>query len=141
MAEYDRSVYTEFLKQVPMLRSCSQDEIDHIADLGVVIEASEGQDIVRQGQAGNQFFVITTGAVGVSRNGELVASLGPGDYFGELALFDSSQRNATVTATSPTTLVSVSQGTFRELLGEVSSLRDALLEGMARRLHELEGRA
>jgi len=141
MAEYDRSVYAEFLREVPMLRACSEEEIDHIADLGVLIEPSAGQDIVRQGQAGNQFFVITSGSVSVSRNGEVVASLGPGDYFGELALFDPAQRNATVTATSEATLVSVSRGTFRELLGEVSSLRDALLAGMARRLHELEGRA
>jgi len=141
MAEYDRSQYTTFLKQVPMLRSCSAEEIDHIADLGVVIQAPEGQDIVRQGGAGNQFFVITHGTVQVSRDGEIVASLGPGDYFGELALFDSAPRNATVTSTSAATLVSVSGGTFRELLGEVGSLRDALLSGMARRLHELEGRA
>ena len=141
MAGYDRSLYTMFLKQVPMLRSCSQEEIDHIADLGVAIIASEGQDIVRQGDVGSQFFVITNGSVDVSRDGDTVASLGPGDYFGELALFDSAPRNATVTATAPTTLVSVSSGTFRDLLGEVSSLRDALLTGMAKRLHELEGRA
>jgi CRP/FNR family transcriptional regulator, cyclic AMP receptor protein len=141
MAGYDRSLYTMFLKQVPMLRSCSQEEIDHIAALGVVIEVSAGQDVVHQGEVGNQFFVITNGTVRVSRDSGPVASLGPGDYFGELALFDPGPRNATVTATSSTTLVSVSQGTFRELLGEVSSLRDALLAGMARRLHELEGRA
>ena len=85
--------------------------------------------------------MITKGTAVVSRDGAPIASLGPGDYFGELVLFDPAQRNATVTARSTTTLVSVSRGTFRELLGEVSSLRDALLSGMARRLHKLEGRA
>jgi CRP-like cAMP-binding protein len=141
MAGYDRSLYTMYLQQVPMLRSCSQEEIDHIAELGIAISTPEGQNIINQGEAGNQFFVITNGTVQVSRDGQPVASLGPGDYFGELALFDSGPRNATVTATSSTTLVSVSRNTFRELLGEVSSLRDALLSGMAKRLHELEGRA
>ena len=141
MAGYDRSLYTMYLQQVPMLRSCSQEEIDHIAELGIAISTPEGQNIINQGEAGNQFFVITNGTAQVSRDGKPVASLGPGDYFGELALFDSGPRNATVTATSSTTLVSVSRNTFRELLGEVSSLRDALLSGMAKRLHELEGRA
>jgi CRP/FNR family transcriptional regulator, cyclic AMP receptor protein len=140
MAGYDRSLYTMYLRQVPMLRTCSQDEIDHIADLGVTVLASEGQNVVHQGEAGSQFFVITAGSADVTRDGHVVASLGPGDYFGELALFDPAPRNATVTATAPTTLVSVSRNTFRELLGEVGSLRDALLAGMASRLHELDRR-
>src|SRR5260370_16331298 len=141
MAGYDRSLYTMYLKQVPMLRTCSQEEIDHIADLGVTVLASEGQNVVHQGEAGSQFFMITTGSADVTRDGQIVASLGPGDYFGELALFDPAPRNATVTATAPTTLVSVSRNTFRDLLGEVSSLRDALLAGMPTRLHELDSRA
>ncbi len=141
MAGYDRSLYTKYLRQVPMLRTCSPEEIDHIADLGVTVLADEGQEIIHQGEAGNQFFVITAGSAAVTRDGRDLASLGPGDYFGELALFDPAPRNATVTATSPTTLVSVSRNPFRELLGEVSSLRDALLAGMATRLHELDSRA
>lgn len=141
MAGHDRSLYTMYLHQVPMLRTCSQEEIDHIADLGVTVLASDGQHIIREGEPGNQFFVITTGSAEVTRDGQHVASLGPGDYFGELALFDPAPRNATVTATSATTLVSVSRNSFRELLGEVSSLRDALLAGMATRLHELDSHA
>jgi len=141
MAGHDRSLYTMYLHQVPMLRTCSQEEIDHIADLGVTVLASDSQHIIREGEPGNQFFVITTGSAEVTRDGQHVASLGPGDYFGELALFDPAPRNATVTATSATTLVSVSRNSFRELLGEVSSLRDALLAGMATRLHELDGHA
>ena len=141
MAGYDRSIYTMYLQQVPMLRACSQEETDHIAELGVALSALEGKVIIRQGEPASQFFVIMDGTVDVSRDGERVATLGSGDYFGELALFDPSPRNATVTTTSPTTVVSVSRESFRELLGEVSSLRDAILTGMAKRLHELEGRA
>lgn len=140
MADHDKALYTKYLHRVPMLRACSPEEIDHIAELGVTVLAETGQAVVHQGEAGNQFFVVATGSVGVSRDGQNVATLGPGDYFGELALFDPAPRNATVTATSPTTLVSVSRNSFRELLGEISSLRDALLAGMATRLHELDGR-
>ena len=95
-------------------------------------------DIIREGEAGSQCFAITS-SVDVLR-GKPVASLGPGDHFGELALFDPSPRNATVVATSDTTLVSLSRNSFWELLGEVGSLRDVLLTGMAHRLHELDGR-
>ncbi len=141
MSGYDRSLYTTYLQQVPMLRSCSPEELEHIAQLGVALRAPEGTRLVRQGEPGDQFFVILDGTVEVSRDGQSVAKLGRGDYFGELALFDPARRNATVIAISPTTVVSVSRNTFWELLDELSSLRDALLTGMATRLHELEGRA
>ena len=141
MPEHDQALYTTYLQKVPMLRSCSQEDIDRIAELGVTITVPQGQDIIREGEAGSQFFVITDGTVQVTRAGRPVAELGPGDYFGELALFDPAPRNATVTARSDTTAVSVSRTSFRELLGEISSLRDVLLAGMATRLHELDGHA
>src|SRR5215471_18878617 len=113
MTDYDQSLYATYLKRVPMLSACSPEEIDHVAELGVAVTADKGQDLIRQGEPGNQFFVIVSGAAEVRRDGIGVASLGPGDYFGELALFDPAQRNATVTATSPATVISVSRNTFR----------------------------
>jgi len=141
MTDDDPARYATYLQRVPMLRSCSPDDIDRIAELGVTITVPQGQTVIREGEAGNQFFVITRGTVQVTRGGRPVAELGPGAYFGELALFDPAPRNATVTATSEATLVSVSRTSFRELLGEVSSLRDVLLAGMAARLHELDSHA
>ena len=137
----DRALYATYLQKIPMLRSCSPDDIERIAELGVTVTVPPGRSIIHEGEAGDQFFVITHGAVEVTRAGRTVAELGPGDYFGELALFDPAPRNATVTAKKDTTVVSVSRNTFRELLGEVSSLRDVLLAGMATRLHELDGHA
>ena len=141
MTDDDPARYATYLQRVPMLRSCSPDDIDRIAELGVTITVPQGQTVIREGEAGNQFFVITRGTIQVTRGGRPVAELGPGAYFGELALFDPAPRNATVTATSEATLVSVSRTSFRELLGEVSSLRDVLLAGMAARLHELDSHA
>jgi CRP-like cAMP-binding protein len=141
MTGHVQALYTTYLQKVPMLRSCPPDVVERIADLGVIVTVPPGRAIIHEGEAGNQFFVITHGAVEVSRAGRPVAELGPGDYFGELALFDPAPRNATVTATADTTVVSVSRNAFRELLGEISSLRDVLLAGMATRLHELDGHA
>ena len=63
-----------------------------------------------------------------------------GDYFGELALFDPAPRDATVTADGAVTTVALSRDTFRRALDEITPVRDAVLQGMARRLHELDHR-
>ena len=144
MPLHDRALYvmyTTYLERIPMFRSCSEDELNRISDLASATTAAEGEPIIQQGDLAEEFFVIVSGSADVTRDGKFVASLEPGDYFGELALFDRALRNATVTATSPTELVSFSGGAFDELLDKVGSLRGALLTGMARRLHELEGRA
>ena len=124
-----------------MFRSCSEEELNHIADLASARTAVEGEDIIRQGDLAEEFFIIVSGSADVSRDGETIASLEPGDYFGELALFDRALRNATVTATSEVELVSFSRDAFQDLLDTVVSVRSAVMVGMARRLHELEGRA
>jgi CRP-like cAMP-binding protein len=124
-----------------MFRSCSEDELNRIADLASATKVAEGQEIIKQGDLADEFFVIVSGSADVKRDGKTIASLGAGDYFGELALFDRALRNASVMATSAVELVSFSRGAFDELLDEVGFLRSALLTGMAKRLHELEGRA
>jgi len=124
-----------------MFRSCSEEELNHIADLASARTAVEGEDIIRQGDLAEEFFIIVSGSADVCRDGDTIASLEPGDYFGELALFDRALRNATVTATSEVELVSFSRDAFQDLLDTVVSVRSAVMVGMARRLHELEGRA
>jgi CRP/FNR family cyclic AMP-dependent transcriptional regulator len=84
--------------------------------------------------------VVASGKLRVSRGDRELASLGVGDYFGELALFDPAPRNATVTAVGPTTLITLSRSAFTIALDEMPSLRDSLLHGMARRIHELDQR-
>ena len=66
--------------------------------------------------------------------------LGPGDYFGELSLFDPAPRDATITAVGPLSLVALSRVAFMQALDEIPTFRDSLLHGMARRLHELDQR-
>jgi CRP-like cAMP-binding protein len=144
MPLHERSLYlmyTTYLERIPMFRSCSEAELNHIADLASATTVAEDQEIIRQGDLAEDFFVIASGSADVLRDGKRIAALGPGDYFGELALFDRALRNATVIATSPVEIVSFSRSAFDELLDEVGSLRTALLSGMAKRLHELEGRA
>jgi cAMP-dependent protein kinase regulator len=141
MAGYDEAVYRTYLTQVPMFHACTTAQIDEVIDLAEGQAVDPGTVLVREGDRGDEFFVIGSGEAVVSRGGAEVARLGPGDFFGELALFDDAPRNATVTATTGTTLVTVGRSQFQKLLGDLPGLRDAVLKGMAHRLHVLDAKA
>jgi CRP/FNR family transcriptional regulator, cyclic AMP receptor protein len=139
VAGYDRSLYQMYLSSIPMFRSCSADQLDRLAELGDAVNMHNAP-VISEGDQGNEFFVITSGNAHVSRDGRAVADLGPGEYFGELSLFDPAPRDATVTAVGPVSLVSLSREAFSSALDEIPQLRDAILHGMAHRIHELDAR-
>jgi len=139
VAGYDRSLYQTYLSSIPMFRSCSPDQLDRLAELGDAVNVHDAP-VINEGDQGNDFFVITSGNAHVSRGGQAVAQLGPGEYFGELSLFDPAPRDATVTAVGEMSLVSLSRESFTRALDETPQIRDALLHGMARRIHELDAR-
>jgi CRP/FNR family cyclic AMP-dependent transcriptional regulator len=103
--------------------------------------AAPGEVIVREGEPGDALYVILEGAVVVRRNRRRLARLGPGDYFGELALLDGGARSATVEATDPTRLLVLDARGFARVLHEAPGLGPALLVGMARRLRDADARA
>jgi CRP-like cAMP-binding protein len=140
MTGYDRSLYQTYLHSIPIFASCTTEQIDHLAQLGDAVTHTDGNVIVREGETGDTFFVVTSGKVRVTRGDREIASIGAGDYFGELALFDPAPRNATITAIGPVSLVALSRSAFASALDELPSLRDALLQGMARRIHQLDQR-
>jgi cAMP-dependent protein kinase regulator len=138
---YDRGLYLMYLAQVPMFSTCTPQDLEEVANLAVPKHWNAGDDIVHEGDAGEEFFVLASGNAIVRRGGDVVATLDPGAYFGELALFDPAPRNATVTATSALTTIALSRESFRQVLGDSIAIREAILRGMARRLHELDGKA
>jgi CRP/FNR family cyclic AMP-dependent transcriptional regulator len=139
LAGYDRSLYQTYLSSIPMFRSCTTAQLDRLAELGTAVSVTDAA-IVSEGDRGDDFYVITSGKGRVTRGGREVAELGPGDYFGELSLFDPSPRNATVSAVGPMSLVSLSRDSFVQALDEMPQIRDTLLHGMAHRIHELDAR-
>ena len=138
---YDQAVYLMYLAQVPMFSTCTPQDLEEVAKLATPRHTDVGEVIVREGDAGTEFFVLASGGALVRRGGIVVASLEPGAYFGELALFDPAPRNATVTTTAPSTLVVLTRDSFRKVLADSDAIREAMLRGMARRLHELDGKA
>jgi CRP-like cAMP-binding protein len=140
MPGYDRSAYVVYLSRVPMFSQCSEQQLERLASNTSERAVGDGEQIIREGDTGREFFVIADGAALVTRAGQDVAQLGAGDYFGELALLDPAPRGATVTATAPTNLLVLSRDAFATALDEVPALRDAVLHGMARRIHEFDAR-
>lgn len=138
---YDRGVYLMYLAQVPMFSTCTTQDLEEIADLAAPKHWNIGDVIVHEGDPGEEFFVLASGDAIVRRGGDVVATLDAGAYFGELALFDPAPRNATVTATSPATTICLTRDAFRQVLGDSIAFREAILRGMARRLHEVDGKA
>lgn len=123
-----------------MFQACSKKDITTISRVGDCVTFAPGEAIVTEGERGREFFIIIDGKVRVIRQGADVADLGPGDYFGELALLDPGPRDATVTAVSDAELMVIRQPEFHALLAEVPTIANKLMVGMARRLHEADAR-
>jgi CRP-like cAMP-binding protein len=126
------------LSQVPMFSACSRKDLGLIAKYADELNVDADEVLVREGDAGREFYVMVEGKAKVTRNGREIAVLGPGSYFGELALLDGQKRDATVTTSTPSELLVVGMREFATLLEDVPQLTRKLLAGMARRLHQLD---
>lgn len=141
-----RDQLVEHLSAVPLFAACSRSDLRIVARHAAEVEAPTDTVLVEEGERGDTFFVMLSGEATVRRKGgaarsRRVATLGPGSYFGELALLDPGPRNATVAATTPVRLAAISARVFRTLLREVPAMNEKLLTGMARRLREADGGA
>lgn len=135
-----RQAYIQHLSAVPMFSACSKKELTMVARRGTDVVVEPGRVLIREGATGHEFFVIARGEVEVSHDGAAVAKLGPGDFFGELALLGRTRRSATVTAITELEVIVVSSQEFRALLEEAPNMTFKLLTGMAHRLHELDAK-
>jgi CRP/FNR family transcriptional regulator, cyclic AMP receptor protein len=135
-----RDAYIEHLAQVPLFSACTKDELRKVARRTTDIPVAEGHVLVREGDRGLEFFVIVSGRAKVTRRGRKVGELGPGDFFGELALLIDADRNATVTALTPMEAIVLSRGEFDAALAEAPRMTRRLLSGMAQRLAEFDSR-
>jgi CRP-like cAMP-binding protein len=120
---------------------CTDRELATIARSGQQRSAATGDVLVREGDAGTEFFLVLDGAVTVERSGRTVAELGPGRSFGELSLLDGGRRNATVTAAAPTELFVLGQREFGAVLDGWPVVARKLLIEMTRRLRAADEHA
>jgi cAMP-dependent protein kinase regulator len=95
------------LKSIPLFEDVPDDELSQIAGFAQEVNVDAGRELVREGDFSYEFMLIEEGEAEVTRHGEHVNNLGPGDFFGEMGLLEKTLRNATVTAKSPMKLVTL----------------------------------
>ncbi len=122
------------LKNVPLFAGLDGRELEEIASTMQERRFAAGSTVTQEGASGVGFFVIEDGQAEVSVGGEHRATLGPGDYFGEVALLTGSARTATITATNDLTCYGMTPWDFRPLVESNSAIAWKLLSAMAERL-------
>lgn len=129
---------TDLLKTVPLFATCSKKQLDAIAGISKIVEHDSGRVIAKEGNTGAAFHVIVEGETKVQVGGRTRRRLGPGAFFGEIALLDGGPRSATVIAETPVRTLSVPVFSFRSLLRADPSLAMKLLEEVCRRMRTAE---
>ena len=127
------------LAEVPLFAHVSGRHVRKIASLGTIVRFEPGAWIVRSGQDGDAFYVVLDGKGSVTRRRGLSAvKVGPGAYFGEMALIDGRPRSATVVADTEMTCLRLGRAAFQKTLRAEPSMSAALLRALAERLRKLE---
>lgn len=124
-----------------MFSACSKKDLQMIAKASDEVQVKAGKTLVEEGQPGHEFFLIVGGTATVLRKGRRVATLGPGQYFGEMALLDRGPRSATVKADTDLAVLVLGQREFSGVVDEVPGLARKLLQSMATRLRDADTKA
>ena len=125
---------SELLAACPLFRGIEAAGLAGLADVATSVDFPTGHVIARQGDIGMGFFVVIAGMVRVVRDGEVVARLGAGEFFGELSVLDRMPRNASVIADEPTSCLALASWDFEKVLLDQPALTLTILRGVATRL-------
>ena len=124
------------LEQVPLLAELTKRDRQRLAQTMKEHTYAAGKKVVVEGRGGVGFFIIVEGTAAVTVGDRVVRALGPGDYFGEMALLDGNQRSATVTADTELRCLGMTSWNFKSFVQESPSVAWALLQSLAGRLRE-----
>jgi CRP/FNR family transcriptional regulator, cyclic AMP receptor protein len=122
------------LEQVPLLEELSKRDRQQLAKSMKERTFRSGQEIVVEGRTGVGFFIILEGKAAVTIGGELVQALGPGDYFGEMALLDGGARSATITADGELRCATMTSWGFKSFVVDNPKVAWAMLQTLAQRV-------
>ena len=129
-----RHAQTELLAGVDLFYGCFRRELARIAALTTEVAVPAGQVICREGDPGDEAFVVIGGAARVTVGEREIATVGPGGFFGEMAILDGGPRIATVTSLEPMRLLVLSRREFYAVLAEVPYVAGHMLTAVGARL-------
>ena len=122
------------LEEMRLFSGAPRAELDRIAKSAIEVDVPEGFQLVHQGHVAYEFFVIQRGTADVIKDGETIAELGPGDFFGEIGMMETERRTADVVATSPMFLVVMHRRDFEKLEDELPTVSDRIRSAVRARL-------
>jgi CRP-like cAMP-binding protein len=125
---------SDVLKKVPLFAGLDDRELEQIASSMKERRFSAGDTVTQEGAGGAGFFVVEEGGADVTVDGQARGAIGPGDYFGEIALLTGSDRTATITASSDMVCWGMTAWDFRPLVESNSTIAWKLLTAMAEKL-------
>ena len=126
------------LHAVPLLSDLSSGDLQKVGQLVDEVDLPAGHVLMREGENGSQMFIILEGEARVEHAGREIAVLGPGKVLGEMAIVAEGPRVATATLTKPSRLFVLAHREFHALMDDYPSVRECVLNEVARRLRELE---
>jgi CRP-like cAMP-binding protein len=129
------------LSDIWLFAGCSARELKSVQKLLEDVPAKAGRVLCKEGEYGSEFYLILEGSASVRRNNRKLAEVGPGQYFGELALLDRQPRSATVVADTDMRLLVLGRREFLGLVESVPSIARKMLAAMAVRLRDADTKA
>jgi len=126
------------LSEIPLFAGLNRKERRALAPRTDEVDLEEGRVIVREGEWAYEFFAIEAGTCEVRRGDQLLAELGPGDFFGEMGLVGDTRRNASVIAKSPLTVVVMTAQAFRQTSRELPEVAGKIRAAIEERCRHME---
>lgn len=134
MRLFSQDTKVRALAAAPLFEGLSRKELTQLAKITEDMEIGQGKVLCKEGTNGHEFFVIVEGTVEVTKDGRTIATLGPGDFIGEIALIQQGPRTATATAKTPVRLFALTSQGFFSMLDANPPIERKVLRTLAKRL-------
>jgi CRP-like cAMP-binding protein len=122
----------ELLSKVPLFADLGQRDLGQVERLADEIDVPAGKVLAKEGSSAHEFFVIVEGRIAITRGATKVNDMGPGEFFGELAMLGRIPRTATATASTPARLLVVGHREFTSLMANHPQIREKVLRSAAK---------
>ncbi len=136
MDKHEEAAIARQLATVPLFTNLSERQLRTVAGTGLVRSYNAGDRVVTKGEKGLGFFLLLEGKMEVKADGKLLATLNPGSFFGEMALFEDQLRTADVLAAAPSRCMVLSRWEFWATMSKEPETLRALMAELVRRLRD-----
>jgi CRP/FNR family cyclic AMP-dependent transcriptional regulator len=139
MKLFSQDTKVDALKRVTLFEGLSRKQLIQLARVSEDLEVPAGKVLCKEGEVGQEFFVVIDGEAEVTKNGKRLATRTGGEFFGEIALIEQTPRMATVTAQTPLRFFVLTRRDFRQLIRDNPGVELKVLQALARRLLQVSG--